>query len=54
MTFDYSFDPATGHLTIAEGSTMIPSRAFYWDEYDDPISLRVKSVSIPDSVTSAE
>ena len=45
MTFNYSFDSNTGHVTIAGGSTEIPPNAFKWRK-------DVKSVSIPDSVTS--
>ena len=44
MTFDYTFDEATGHVTIAEGSTKIPGDSFL-DRSE------VKSVSIPHSVT---
>lgn len=45
MTFDFIFDVANGHLTIAEGSTEILDSAFRGRD-------EVKSVTIPDSVTS--
>ena len=45
MTFDYTFDDETGHLTITVGSTKIPKKAFSKES-------QVKSISIPDSVTS--
>ena len=45
MTFDYTFDDSTGHLTITEGSTEIPANAFT-DRED------IYTVSVPDSVTS--
>tara|TARA_B100001057_G_scaffold450728_1_gene493070 strand:+ start:2021 stop:2173 length:153 start_codon:yes stop_codon:yes gene_type:complete len=28
MTFDFTFDAANGHVTIADGSTEIPRNAF--------------------------
>ena len=45
MTFDFTFDAATGHVTIADGSTEIPDSAFQ-------SRREVTSVTIPDSVTS--
>ena len=45
MTFDFTFEAATGHVTISEGSTEIPEEAFR-------LQHEIKSVSIPDSVTS--
>ena len=45
MTLEYSFDYISGHLTIAPGSTEIPSETFNNIE-------AITSVSIPDSVTS--
>ena len=44
MTFDYTFNKKTGHVTITEGSTKIPSHAFYGDN--------IKSVTIPETVTA--
>ena len=45
MTFDFTFDSTTGHVTVADGSTEIPDAALN----NRP---EVKSVSIPNSVTS--
>ena len=43
MTFSFTFDAGTGHVSIGEGSTEIPVNTFY--EQND-----VQSVYIPDSV----
>lgn len=46
MSFDYSFDESSNHLTIIDGTTEIPDREFfYWERF-----LRIESVAIPDSV----
>ena len=43
MTFSFTFDAGTGHVSIAEGSTQIPANSFY-------VQNDVRSVFIPDSV----
>ena len=45
MSFNFTFDAATGHVRIAEGSTKIPDSAF--EDRSDIIS-----VAIPETVTS--
>ena len=45
MTFDFTFDAATGHITITEGSTEVPDSIFQ-------SKSEIKSVSIPDTITS--
>ena len=45
MTFSFTFDSATGHVTIAEGSFKLPARAFKGRK-------EIKSVTIPGSVLS--
>ena len=45
MSFSFTFDSNTGHVTIAEGSTEIPAEAFSGRN-------EVRSVSIPYGVTT--
>ena len=45
MTFDFTFDANTGHVSILDGSTEVPDEVFKYRR-------EVKSVSIPDSVTT--
>ena len=45
MSFSFTFDSNTGHVTIAEGSTEIPAEVFSGRN-------EVRSVSIPYGVTT--
>ena len=45
MTFNFSFNPDTGHLNIEQGSTLIPDDAFNGKN-------EVKSVKITDSLVT--
>ena len=47
MTFSYTFDEATGHVNIKQGSTRIPDSYFLGND-------QIQSVFIPDSITAID
>jgi hypothetical protein len=49
MTFSYTFNEASGHISINEGSTKIPYAAFH--DYEKFHGGKIRSVYIPNSVT---
>ena len=49
MTFSYTFNEASGHISINEGSTKIPYSAFH--DYEKFHGGKIVSAYIPNSVT---